>query len=80
MTAELHDSEVATLNAARVALSRISARVDGASLGDGRLLESIDAATVAISRVVDVARAYCGVELTYAELHGRPEPEPVAKP
>lgn len=78
MTTELHDSEVATLNAARDALQRIHERVGGPSLGEGRLLEALDHADNAIFRVLNVAASYCGVELTYAEIHNRPEPTPDA--
>lgn len=67
MTAALHDSEVATLDAARAAIRRIAGRVQGPSLGEGRLLEALHNVDAAIQRVHIVATAYAGVELTDAE-------------
>ena len=84
------------MNRAREVLKRLEDAALGRSLGQydpyapvagwdlGRLSEAATAADSAIFHVLSVARTYCGVKITDAQLDGRAEPrqpaERVAQP
>jgi len=82
MTVELHDHEVAALNAARTVLENVERRATkhepGLSAGDamsrGRLAEAAKTAEHDVFGVLNIYTSHGFGSLTYPQVHNRPEP------
>jgi hypothetical protein len=66
----IRPAEIDTLNEAQRVLDRIMDRIRYTSdTAEVRVLVKADAATDAIFDLLNNARAYCGVEVTHAQMH-----------